>query len=275
MIRSYQGIVEMKNLEDWTFEAAQKRLVIIENELGASKIRASELKTTLKTIQPTDVKSVIEKERILASIDADQDKAESLSEERSKLQFLMKAEEAKLKDSGYQQAYAMAQHPQIHEVIGEYWQAFNKPISKRVVEKKKTWIFDSYESRIIAERLPFKIDISEGKKPYSSMWEQNILKPNTWIFNLFTFIEEHRDEHGARIPIYFVVNVIWRRQKTKSEYKHGGVITGGYRSGEDRKQGLAIEIPSMTKSTGENVFYSVDEFCSFVARAIVRDQPLH
>jgi hypothetical protein len=265
----------MKNLEDWTFEAAQKRLLAIEDELEASKTLSSELKETLKTIQPTDVKSVIEKERILASIDADRHKIESLREERRKLQFFLKVEEAKLKDSGYQQVHDLAHNPQIHEVIAEYWQAFNKPVSKRVVEKKKIWIFDSFESRTIADKLPFKIDISEGKKPYSSMWEQNILKPNKWIFNLFTFIEEHRDEHGARIPIYFVVNVIWRRQRTKSEYKHGGVITGGYRSGEDRKQGLAIEIPTVTKSTGENVFYSVDEFCSFVARAIVRDQPLH
>jgi len=265
----------MKNLEDWTLEDAQRRLEAIKRELETSKKRASDLRSTLKSFQPTDVKSVIEKERLLADIDALQDSAEALREERSKLNFLIKAEEAKLKDPGHKQVYDLAHHPQIHEVIQEYWQAFNKPISKKVVEKRKVWIFEFPQQRTIAERIPFKIDVVEGKKPYTDMWEQNNLKPDKWVYTLYTFIENQLDEYGGRIPIYFVVNTIWRRQKTKSEYKHGGVISGGYRSGEDRKQGLAIEIPTVTKQTGENVFYSVDDFCTFVARSIVRDQPLH
>ena len=280
-----------------TVDEARNRIRELESLMHAINEKLLSLKKYINSSDDASAKDslhqsanfnvALEREKVMFQIDEQQKELDKLEQEKDSLDFFIQADKAKYEHPGYKKMVEMANNSYLHSAMQEYWKKFAEPkvkvqtVYEKVRVKKKSFIFESYEDIVIEKKVEEKLLFELVKRENDEIkayYSQADILPDKWSIILSTYLGEvisyHSAEDGtSQTSGYLCVLVIWRNRETKMEhYNH---YIHSYSSDENRKAGLAFEILGVSKPSGENVFYSLDEICSFIARAIVRENVIH
>lgn len=257
-----------------SIDEAKEKLSEINAKIHSLQKSLEEIeKTSTSSQQTTSFNSILEQEKVQHEIETGQQEINSLESKKEELTFLIELDNSKHENIGYRQAFEIVNNPTLHEAIQEYWKTFRKPEYEEVPKKKRFLLGQEYER--VEKDVPFNLKIKERSlASMLSRFSVGLIPPDIWEFSLSVFMGEYHYVGNTYqgqdvVPTNFEVKVIWRSQETKRNI--GGIYTA-HDKWEVRNGGISIEIP---QTRDNEVFYSLDNFCSFLARCIVQKKKMH